>query len=483
MATNRFDVDTLTGVLPGSLSRRALLRRAAAGGAATTLLGTAHLAGAAEPVPAVPPVADLPPSPEPQTREFVLTASEFDWELMPGTTVRAWGYNGQVPGPELRVREGDLVRITLRNALSVPTTIHWHGVNLPPAMDGPAGLNQAAVDPGAEFVYEFVAKPAGSRWYHSHADPALQVPMGLYGSLVIEPRVPVRTYDREYTLVLGEWDLELTPDVASGKAERGPRDRELRGGELGSDLFLINGHMHGAVPPIQVAEGERVLLRLVHAGHLPHPFHIHGHSFKIVATDGNPIPEAAQWTKDTVLIAPGERYDLELVADNPGVWMVHCHIEHHMANGMMTVIAYDGHKPSGPAADLFSMEHAAPPAASDEHAGHGTTGAKETTPSTANPTSTTAEPQAEAGTGDAVVVKMVDDRFQPREIEVAAGTTVTWVNKGRNWHSIASSDAGFTSPKLGPGESFSFRFEAPAVYRYFCKHHGLQGMAGRVTVT
>ncbi len=483
MAANRFDLDALTGVLPGSLSRRALLRRAAAGGAATTLLGTAHLAGAAEPVPAVPPVTELPPSPEPQTREFVLTASEFDWELMPGTTVRAWGYNGQMPGPELRVREGDLVRVALRNELRVPTTIHWHGVNLPPAMDGPAGLNQAAVDPGAEFIYEFLAKPAGTRWYHSHADPALQVPMGLYGSLVIEPRVPVRTYDREYTLILAEWDLELTPDVASGKAERGPRDRTLRGGELGSDLFLINGHMHGAVPPIKVAEGERVLLRLVHAGHLPHPFHIHGHSFKIVATDGNPIPDVAQWTKDTVLIAPGERYDLEVVADNPGVWMVHCHIEHHMANGMMTVIAYDGHKPSGPAADLFTMEEAAPPAATDEHVGHGTSGAKETTPSTSNPPSTTAEPSAEAGAGNAVVVEMVDDRFQPREVEVTAGTTVTWVNKGRNWHSIASGDADFSSPKLGPGESFSFRFEAPAVYRYFCKHHGLQGMAGRVTVT
>ncbi|MDP9357679.1 MAG: copper oxidase, partial [Chloroflexota bacterium] len=361
MAANHFDLDARTGVLPGSLSRRSLLRRAAAGGTATTLLGTGPLASAAEPVPAVPPVVDLPPSPEPQTREFVLTASEFDWELMPGTTVRAWGYNGQMPGPELRVREGDLVRVALRNELRVPTTIHWHGVNLPPAMDGPAGLNQAPVDPGAEFIYEFLAKPAGTRWYHSHADPALQVPMGLYGSLVIEPRVPVRTYDREYTLVLGEWDLELTPDVASGKAERGPRDRTLRGGELGSDLFLINGHMHGAVPPIKVAEGERVLLRLVHAGHLPHPFHIHGHSFKIVATDGNPIPEVARWTKDTVLIAPGERYDLELVADNPGVWMVHCHIEHHMANGMMTVIAYDGHKPSGPAADLF-LQNEAPPA-------------------------------------------------------------------------------------------------------------------------
>ena len=94
---------------------------------------------------------------------------------MPGTTVRAWAYNGQMPGPEIRVREGDLVRITLRNELPVGTTIHWHGVNLPPEMDGPVGLNQAAVEPGEDFVYEFVATPAGTRWYHSHADPTAQI--------------------------------------------------------------------------------------------------------------------------------------------------------------------------------------------------------------------------------------------------------------------------------------------------------------------
>ncbi|HEV2122080.1 MAG TPA: multicopper oxidase domain-containing protein, partial [Chloroflexota bacterium] len=217
---------------------------------------------------------------EPQTREFELVAEELDWEIMPGVVTRAWGYNGQTPGPEMRVREGDTVRVTLRNTLPVPTTIHWHGIHLRPEMDGPAGLNQAAVAPGDTFVYEFIATPGGTRWYHSHADPALQVPMGLYGPLIVEPRVPVRSYayDREYTLILGEWDSELTPEVAAGQAERGPRDKQLRGGELGSDMFLLNGHAHGAIPPVRVKEGERVLLRLINAGHLAHPVHLHGHS-------------------------------------------------------------------------------------------------------------------------------------------------------------------------------------------------------------
>jgi len=115
----------------------------------------------------------------PALREFTLTAEEIDWQLAPGTTVRAWAYNGQMPGPELRVREGDTVRITLVNRLPVGTTIHWHGVDVPPAMDGPVGLNQAAVKPGETFVYEFTATNPGSRMYHAHADPTMQIALGL----------------------------------------------------------------------------------------------------------------------------------------------------------------------------------------------------------------------------------------------------------------------------------------------------------------
>ena len=128
----------------------------------------------------------------------------------------------EVPGPEIRVNEGDTVRVTLVNRLSVGTTIHWHGIDNTPAMDGPAGLNQAAVEPGQDFVYEFVADPAGSRMYHSHTDVHNQVALGLYGPLIVEPREAdeERVYDREYTIMLNEWDLELTPDVVTGKAPK-----------------------------------------------------------------------------------------------------------------------------------------------------------------------------------------------------------------------------------------------------------------------
>jgi FtsP/CotA-like multicopper oxidase with cupredoxin domain/plastocyanin len=463
-------LQSLTRAFGNGLSRRALVGGALGSGG--TALAAAGLAQATDdPTTAVD-------EGEPQLREFVLTASEFAWELMPGTSVHAWGYNGQVPGPELRVREGNLVRVTLRNALPVPTTIHWHGIDVPPAMDGPAGLNQAPVEPGQEFVYEFVAKPAGSRWYHSHADPALQIPLGLYGPFIIEPRQPAKTYDREYTLMLAEWDDELTPAVAAGLAERGPRDRLLRGGELGSDLFLINGRMHSAISPIRVAEGEVILLRLMHAGHLAHPFHTHGHSFKIVATDGNPVPEVAQLTKDTVLVGPAERYDLELVGNNPGVWMVHCHIEHHMANGMMTVIAYDGHQPSGPVADVFALDELGP-AGGENHTEHGETQAA----SAPNPASVEPLAAPQATEGDVIEIAMVDDRFDPNNLTIPPGTTVVWVNKGHDWHSVAAFDGTFESSRVGPGERFAAQIDRPGVYQYLCKHHGLQGMIGMLTVT
>src|ERR671910_159393 len=419
----------------------------------------------------------------PELREFELTAEEIDWEIMPGTTVRAWVYNGQMSGPEIRVREGDLVRITLRNELPVGTTIHWHGVNLPPEMDGPVGLNQAAVEPGEDFVYEFVATPAGTRWYHSHADPTAQIALGLYGSLIVEPREPQRTYDRDYTYILNEWDLELTPDVATGKAPRGVRDQILRGGELGTDLFLMNGHAHESIPPIKLAEGERVLIRLINAGNLPHAIHTHGHSFKVVATDGNDVPEGMELLKDTVLIGPGERYDLELDGNNPGVWMFHCHMENHAANGMMSLIQYDGAVPTGPVGAFFDPAGGLAPGAA-EHM-HGEPTAAPASEAAMAPDSD--DPAEGAGTSESaaaeVEIALLDDRFDPPEMTVAAGTTLRFVNRGANWHSVAAFDGSFDSGRVEPGTSFEVRLDVPGVYDFICKHHGLRGMIGRIIVT
>ena len=129
------------------VSRRRLIQ-SSAGGVATSALAVASGVHDGD-----HPHAFAQGTPAPQTHEFTLTASAFDWQLMEDVWVRVWGYNGQMPGPELRVHEGDTVRVLLQNELPVPTTIHWHGINVPNAMDGVAGLNQAAVNPGETFQY------------------------------------------------------------------------------------------------------------------------------------------------------------------------------------------------------------------------------------------------------------------------------------------------------------------------------------------
>jgi manganese oxidase len=280
-------------------------------------------------------------------REFTLVAEPVRWEIQPGLVVDGWGYNGGTPGPTLRATEGDRVRVTLINRLPAPTTIHWHGIDVPVAQDGVPGLSQEPVAPGDTFVYDFIATNPGTRWYHSHVDSNMQIQLGLFGAFIVDPRVPEPvTYDREFTYILTEKALDLTPAVAEGDAD--VRNREGgngRGGAFLPDLFLMNGKAGTAIDAIEVKEGERVRIRMINAGNQVHAMHTHGHSFKIIATDGNPVPQAAQLLKDTVLIGPAERYDVELVANNPGVWMFHCHINNHAANGMVTELRYAGTRP------------------------------------------------------------------------------------------------------------------------------------------
>ncbi len=419
--------------------------------------------------------ADIQPPPRTmlpggQVREYRLVVRPGKWEIAPGTVIDAWTYNGQVPGPELRAREGDLLRIVVKNALPVPTTIHWHGVDLDWRMDGPPGINQDPIEPGKTFVYEFVATPAGTRIYHSHVDPEVQMELGLYGALIIEPREPepIR-YDREYTYILDELAMDFTPRVALGR-DRLPMAEfgNGRGGALHYDLFLMNGKAGSAIPPIALKAGERVRVRLINVGSLPHAMHTHGHIFKIIATDGNPVPPAAQWRKDTILIGPGERYDLELTGYNPGVWLFHCHMPNHGANGMMTTINYEGFKPVREHAHLPAIR---PPVQT------GPGGPADVTP--APPGTQAAASSREAG----IVVSIRDNRFEPSALTVPVGTRVTWINTGINSHTSTGIDIYWDSPTLLPGRRFSFTFTKPGVYRYLCRQHLLNGMVGTVEVT
>jgi FtsP/CotA-like multicopper oxidase with cupredoxin domain len=269
-------------------------------------------------------------------REFRFSASPARVNLGAGPDFIAWTYNGQVPGPEIRVREGEIIRVVLKNYLPEGTTIHWHGVPVPHAMDGVPGVTQQAVMPGETFVYEFEARPAGSYIYHSHVH--YQLDQGLYGPLIIEPARPQGSYDREYTLLLEDWVMRDGGGIANtqrrppmggmgGMGGRGMMRGMGRGqtstGPLWEpvyDGYAVNGRVARAIEPLVVSKGERVKLRLLNPSSATiYDLRLAGHTVTITHVDGRPIKPI---TTDVLRIGMGERYDVEFLADNPGTWLL-----------------------------------------------------------------------------------------------------------------------------------------------------------------
>jgi FtsP/CotA-like multicopper oxidase with cupredoxin domain len=264
---------------------------------------------------------------------FELTAYPVIWNLTDNVQVTAWAYNGTVPGPMIRVTEGDTVRIILKNELPEPTTIHWHGIQVPNAMDGVPGVTQDPIQPGETFVYEFVAKPAGTFMYHPHFNSDTQIGLGLYAPFIIDPAEPMTQPDVDISIMLSEWRVDNGVTYAA---------MPMMGME--PNYFTFNGKAFPATETLEVKQGQRVRIRLYGIGQFSHPIHLHGVPFKVVAVDGFSIPEDQQLTMDTVNVAPGQRFDIEFIATEPGKWMLHCHIPHHTTNadgndgGMMMIV-------------------------------------------------------------------------------------------------------------------------------------------------
>jgi FtsP/CotA-like multicopper oxidase with cupredoxin domain len=307
-------------------------------------------------------------------REIHLETREVLWELAPGKRIKAMAYNGQIPGPELRLKEGERVRIVLKNALPELTTIHWHGVDVPNPMDGVPGITQKPVQPGETFTYEFEATPAGTRWYHTHFQEHKQLDLGLYAPLIIEPAQPDPfPSDREYTLVLDDWATGTgrpLPGTGEGTAGgrggmggmmggmmRGGMGRMMEGmmgrggmgGMMGDgeqpayDIMTINGKAYPATQPLKVRKGERVRLRLINASaDHTHVIRLAGHRLNVAHTDGNPLVHLVE--VDAVPIAPAERYDVVFVADRPGAWFLYCTQPGHAGAGEQTLVVYEGHE-------------------------------------------------------------------------------------------------------------------------------------------
>ena len=254
----------------------------------------------------------LQPRIDGDTKVFELTIDEIQHQIdAHKDPLNALGYGGTWPGPQLRVVEGDKVRAIFTNNLHETTGVHFHGQDLPNAMDGVPFITQPPIMPGETFVYEFTARPSGSHMYHSHHNATDQVGRGLLGAFIVEPSPPQTRYDREY--------IWISNDTLGG--------------------FTINGHGFPATVPVLAAQGERVLLRFMNEGLMMHPWHSHGFSMELVARDGNLLGSAAH-RADTFAVSPGERWDAVITAERLGVWAFHCHILSHVEgmNGMFGMV-------------------------------------------------------------------------------------------------------------------------------------------------
>jgi len=242
--------------------------------------------------------ASAQPAPGGRVVVAELEAREMDWEFVPGRKTRAWGYNGQVPGPVLEAKVGDVLEVRLTNSLSEPTTIHWHGLRLPAAMDGTENV-QHPIQPGETFTYRFLLRDAGTFWYHPHSNETVQLERGLYGALLVRGR-DEPTLDVERVLVLDDVALDRHGQIKplGGWIEN-------HDGRQGSTL-LVNGR---ATPELKVAAGQMERWRLVNAASARYiRLSIGGRPFTLLGTDGGLITAPVLMTE--VLLAPADRVDI-----------------------------------------------------------------------------------------------------------------------------------------------------------------------------
>ncbi len=257
----------------------------------------------------------LQPTIDKGVKVFELTAKKIQWETEPGKFVEAWAYNDQVPGPQIRVREGDRVRVVLNNQLPESTAVHFHGLELPNEQDGVPFITQPPVKPGQTYTYEFTVPNAGSHMYHSHHNSAKQVGLGLLGAFIVAPKELTANdrVDVDHVFILND----------------------------GAHGYTFNGKSFPATQPIVAKLGQKVRIRYMNEGMMIHPMHLHGMHMTVIAKDGWPVP--APWKCDTLNVAPGERWDVIVHCTNPGTWAFHCHILPHAESehgmfGMVTAL-------------------------------------------------------------------------------------------------------------------------------------------------
>ena len=274
-----------------------------------------------------------------EVRSFEMTIEEVEIEVAPGFKSKVWGFNGQVPGPLYHVNEGDEVEVTVHNFSTLNHTVHWHGIFQTGSWqhDGVPHVTRHPIEPGESHTYRFIADKPGSLWYHCHVNVSEHVGLrGMWGPLVVAPAAPTeleKAVTKDAILMFSGWNSQ----VADNYGEGGHPGQVI-------NYFSINGKSFPMTQPLRVKEGDVLRMRL-YAATIPVAFHLHGHDMLVTHKDGKALSHP--YEADVVAMQPGERYDVIVHMNNPGIWMTHDHIDHHTTNngkehgGSMLVVEYE----------------------------------------------------------------------------------------------------------------------------------------------
>ncbi|MDT8383470.1 MAG: multicopper oxidase domain-containing protein [Gammaproteobacteria bacterium] len=270
-----------------------------------------------------------------------MTIEEVTVKVAPSLDYKVFGFNGQVPGPLIHVQEGDDVIVNVMNNTSMPHTIHWHGIHQKGSWrsDGVPGVTQKQIEAGESYVYRFKAERIGTLWYHCHVNVNEHVGVrGMWGPLIVDPKNPLpieKRVTKDVIMMMSTWESSVADKYGEGGT---PMDV--------ADYFSVNGKSFPLTQPLRIKKGDVVRIRFFGAGGAVHSMHSHGHDMLVTHKDGLPLDNP--YYADTVLLGPGERYDVIIEADNPGRFIFHDHVDAHVTaggkhpGGPITIIEYDG---------------------------------------------------------------------------------------------------------------------------------------------
>ena len=274
--------------------------------------------------------------------DFKMDIEEVKIHVAPGLDYKVFGFNGQVPGPLIHVKEGDDVTVHVTNNTSLPHTIHWHGLYQTDnwVNDGVPGITQAeGIQPGDTYTYHWIAEKPGTMWYHCHVNANEHTGIrGMWGPIVVDPKNPIpveKTVTKDVIMMLSSWESEYANKYGKGAK---PTDTP--------NFFSINAKSFPMDQPLRVKKGDVVRVRFIGAGNSLHAMHSHGHDMIVTFKDG--LPLASPYSVDTLLIYPGSHNDVIMPMNNSGRFIFHDHIDTQSTNngkfpgGAVTIIEYAG---------------------------------------------------------------------------------------------------------------------------------------------